>query len=218
VLLIFDCDGVLVDTEPLSNRCFSEALNREGLQWDVAETMRRLMGRSMKSCIEIVEAELGRKVPVDFVDRLQERTFACFRDEGVRAVSGVAGAIDALEGAGVRTCVASSGDHGKMRITLGSAGLWDRFDGRIFSSTQVARGKPAPDLFLFAAERMGTAPADCVVIEDSVAGAQAARAAGMRAYGYVGAPHTDRAGLIESGATVFDDMRTLPTLLGVAAQ
>lgn len=217
MLVIFDCDGVLVDTEPLANRCFSEALNREGLQWDVAETMRRLMGRSMKSCIEIVEAELGRKVPADFVDRLQERTFARFREEGVRAVSGVAAAIDALERGGARTCVASSGDHGKMRVTLGGAGLWDRFDGRIYSSTQVARGKPAPDLFLFAAERMGVSPDDCVVIEDSSAGAQAARAAGMRAYGYVGAAHTDRAGLVQAGATLFDDMRGLPALLGVPA-
>jgi HAD superfamily hydrolase (TIGR01509 family) len=217
LLIIFDCDGVLVDTEPLSNRCFSEALRGEGLDWDVAETMRRLMGRSMKSCIEIVETQLGRKVPDDFVDRLQERTFACFREEGVRAVSGVVAALDALEHAGLRTCVASSGDHGKMRITLGSAGLWDRFDGRIFSSTQVARGKPAPDLFLFAAERMGASPDDSVVIEDSSAGAQAARAARMRAYGYVGAPHTDRAGLMEAGAIVFDDMRALPALLGVVA-
>lgn len=217
MLVIFDCDGVLVDTEPLSNRCFSEALNREGLGWDVAETMRRLMGRSMKSCVEIVEAELGRPVPADFVERLQEHTFTRFREEGVRAVAGVVAALDVLERAGVRTCVASSGDHGKMRITLGSAGLWNRFDGRIFSSTQVARGKPAPDLFLFAAERMGASPADSVVIEDSTAGAQAARAAGMRAYGYVGAPHTDRAGLVEAGATAFDDMRKLPILLGATA-
>lgn len=217
MLVIFDCDGVLVDTEPLSNRCFSEALNREGLAWDVAETMRRLMGRSMKSCVEIVEAELGRRVPGDFVERLQDRTFARFREEGVQAVPGVAEALDTLERAGLHTCVASSGDHGKMRITLGSAGLWNRFDGRIFSSTQVPRGKPAPDLFLFAAERMGASPADSVVIEDSSAGAQAARAAGMRAYGYVGAPHTDRTGLVEAGAIVFDDMRTLPALLGVPA-
>jgi len=214
LLVIFDCDGVLVDTEPMSNRCFAEALNREGLDWDVAETMRRLMGRSMKSCIEIVEAELGRKVPADFVERLQERTFARFRDEGVRAVPGVVAALDALERAGLATCVASSGDHAKMRITLGGAGLWDRFDGRIFSATQVARGKPAPDLFLFAAERMGVAPADSVVIEDSSAGAQAARAAGMRAYGYVGAAHTDRAGLVEAGAIVFDNMLGLPALVG----
>ena len=215
MLVIFDCDGVLVDSEPLSNRCFTDALNREGLGWDVAETMRRLMGRSMKSCIEIVEAELGRKVPADFVERLQDRTFACFREQGVHAVSGVVAALDVLESAGTLTCVASSGDHVKMRLTLGSAGLWDRFDGRIFSATQVARGKPAPDLFLFAAERMGVQPADSVVIEDSSAGAQAARAAGMRVFGYVGAAHTDRAGLVEAGATVFDDMRRLPALIGV---
>lgn len=213
MLVIFDCDGVLVDTEPLANRCFSEALNGEGLQWDVAQTMRRLMGRSMKNCIEIVEAELGRPVPRDFVDRLQARTFATFRREGVRAVPGVVAALDMLERAGARTCVASSGDHGKMRITLGGAGLWDRFDGRIFSSTQVARGKPAPDLFLFAAERMGAAAGDSVVVEDSVAGVEAARAAGMRAFGYAGAPHTDRAGLAAAGAAIFDDMELLPALV-----
>src|SRR4029078_1957078 len=116
----------------------------------------------------------------------QDRTFACFRDEGVHAVPGVIAALDTLEHAGMRTCVASSGDHGKMRITLGSAGLWDRFDGRIFSSTQVARGKAAPHLFEFAAARMGVPPTDSVVVEDSTAGSQAARTAGMRAYGYVG--------------------------------
>src|SRR5262245_9893541 len=118
MLIIFDCDGVLVDTEPVSNRCFSEALNREGLAWDVPETMRRLMGRSLKSCIAIVEAELGRALPADFVERLQVETFAAFKREKVGAITGVEAAIDALDAAGHRTCVASSGDLDKMRITL----------------------------------------------------------------------------------------------------
>ncbi|HJQ59403.1 MAG TPA: HAD family phosphatase [Vineibacter sp.] len=213
MLIIFDCDGVLVDTEPVSNRCFSAALNREGLAWDVPETMRRLMGRSLASCVAIVEAELGRALPPDFVDRLQEETFAAFARERVGAVPGVVAAIDALEAAGHQTCVASSGAHDKMRITLGGAGLWQRFDGRIFSATQVARGKPFPDLFLLAVRDMGAAPADCVVVEDAVAGTQAAIAAGMRVLCYAGAPYADRAGMAAAGGTLFDDMRQLPGLV-----
>jgi len=214
MLIIFDCDGVLVDTEPVSNRCFSQALNREGLAWDVPETMRRLMGRSLKSCIAIVEAELARKLPADFIERLQVETFAAFRRERVGAVAGVEAAIDALEAAGHRTCVASSGDIAKMRITLGGAGLWDRFDGRIFSATQVSRGKPFPDLFLLAAREMATAPADCLVVEDAVAGTQAAVAAGMRVLCYAGAPYAEREGMTDAGGTLFDDMRQLPALVG----
>jgi HAD superfamily hydrolase (TIGR01509 family) len=214
MLVIFDCDGVLVDTEPVSNRCFSQALNREGLAWDVPETMRRLMGRSLKSCVDIVEAELGRRLPADFIERLQSETFAAFRSEKVGAVAGVAAAIDALESTGHRTCVASSGEIDKMRITLGGAGLWQRFDGRIFSATQVPRGKPFPDLFLLAAREMGTPPSDCVVVEDAVAGTQAAIAAGMRVLCYAAAPYADRDGMSAAGGTLFDDMSRLPGLVG----
>ncbi|HEX2839828.1 HAD-IA family hydrolase [Hyphomicrobium sp.] len=214
MLIIFDCDGVLVDTEPVSNRCFSAALNREGLAWDVPQTMRELMGRSLKSCVAIAEAALGRALPADFVDRLQAETFAAFRREGVNAIAGVAEAIDALEAAGHRTCVASSGDIGKMRITLGGAGLWDRFEGRIFSATQVARGKPFPDLFLLAAREMKAAPDACLVVEDAVAGTEAAVAAGMRVLCYAAAPYADRDGMAAAGGEVFADMRQLPLLVG----
>ncbi|TXL71302.1 HAD-IA family hydrolase [Vineibacter terrae] len=214
MLIIFDCDGVLVDTEPVSNRCFAAALNREGLAWDVPQTMRELMGRSLKSCVAIAEAALGRALPADFVDRLQAETFAAFRREGVNAIAGVAEAIDALEAAGHRTCVASSGDIGKMRITLGGAGLWDRFEGRIFSATQVARGKPFPDLFLLAAREMKAAPDACLVVEDAVAGTEAAVAAGMRVLCYAAAPYADRDGMAAAGGEVFADMRQLPLLVG----
>jgi len=124
VLVIFDCDGVLVDSEPIANTCFARALQREGLNWSVEETMRRLMGRSMKSCVEIVEGELGRALPVDFVDRLQADTLQAFHDAPLRAVPGVIAAIDAIEAAGALTCVASSGGFDKMRVTLGITGLW----------------------------------------------------------------------------------------------
>jgi len=212
VLVIFDCDGVLVDSEPLANTCFARALQREGLDWTVEETMRRLMGRSMKSCVEIVEGELGRALPDDFVDRLQADTMRAFRDAPLKTVPGVVQAIDAIEAAGIATCVASSGSLDKMRVTLGITGLWSRFEGRIFSSSQVPRGKPFPDLFLHAAIEMNEQPFDCAVVEDSLPGVQAARAAGMRALAYVGATHSDAAALQAAGGRTFDQMSSLPML------
>jgi HAD superfamily hydrolase (TIGR01509 family) len=214
VLVIFDCDGVLVDSEPLSNTCFARALRREGLDWSVEETMRRLMGRSIKSCVEIVEGELGRSLPADFVEKLQADTMQIFCDAPLQPVPGVAAAIDAIEAAGATTCVASSGGLDKMRVTLGLTGLWDRFEGRIFSATEVSRGKPFPDLFLHAALRMNRQPVDCTVVEDSLPGIQAARAAGMRAMAYVGAAHTDGAALMTAGGRPFDAMAKLPALVG----
>jgi HAD superfamily hydrolase (TIGR01509 family) len=217
VLVIFDCDGVLVDTELASNRCFAAALNEIGLAWSVEQTMARLVGRSMKSCVEIVERELGRAVPADFVAHLQQRTFDSFRREGIAATPGLPGALDALDGAGVPYCVASSGEIEKMRLTLGLSGLLPRFERHMFSATMVPRGKPFPDLFLHAARGMGAAPADCVVVEDAVPGVTAARAAGMRALAYAAAPHADRTGLAAAGGTLFDDMAQLPALLGLVA-
>lgn len=214
MLVIFDCDGVLVDSEPLSNTCFARALRREGLDWSVEETMRRLMGRSMKSCVEIVERELGRSLPADFVEKLQVDTMQIFCDAPLQPVAGVAAAIDAIEAAGAATCVASSGGLDKMRVTLGLTGLWDRFEGRIFSATEVSRGKPFPDLFLHAALCMNRQPFECTVVEDSLPGIQAARAAGMRAMAYVGAAHTDGAALMTAGGRPFDAMAKLPALVG----
>ena len=213
VLVIFDCDGVLVDSEPLSNTCFARALQREGLDWDVEETMRRLMGRSLKSCVEIIEKILARRLPEDFVHRLQAETLQSFKEAPLRAVPGVAEAIDALEAAGIETCVASSGGFDKMEVSLGVTGLYSRFEGRIFSASQVARGKPFPDLFLHAAIAMNVQPFDCVVVEDSVPGVQAAKSAGMRVLGYTGAPHTDRDAMGAAGAFLFSDMGQLPELV-----
>ena len=212
MLVIFDCDGVLVDSEPLANTCFARALQREGLDWSVEETMRRLMGRSMKSCVEIVEGELGRALPADFVDHLQFDTMQAFHDAPLEPVPGVVEAIDAIEAAGIATCIASSGGLDKMRVTLGITGLWSRFEGRIFSSSQVPRGKPFPDLFLHAALQMDQQPFFCTVVEDSLPGIQAARSAGMRALAYVGAPHTDAEALSAAGGRPFESMSALPML------
>ena len=213
MLVIFDCDGVLVDSEPLANASFSRALKAQGLDWSAEETMRRLMGLSLKSCVEICEAELGRKLPDDFVEKMQVITYQSFRDAPLQAVAGVKEAVTALQEAGLDTCVASSGAVEKMRFTLGLTGLWDLFDGRIFSSSQVPRGKPFPDLFLHAAINMNVQPFDCVVVEDSVPGIQGARSAGMRAMAYAGAPYADSSALRVAGGELFDDMKALPGLV-----
>ena len=213
MLVIFDCDGVLVDSEPLSNTVFARALNREGLDWTVEETMRRLMGRSVKACVEIIEGLLARQLPEDFVHRLQAETLQAFRDSPLQPVPDINEAIDKIEAAGVRTCIASSGGFDKMEVSLGVTGLLSRFEGRIFSSSQVSRGKPFPDLFLHAAISMNEQPVDCVVVEDSVPGALAAKAAGMRVLGYVGAPHADRDTMGAAGAFLFNDMKQLPELV-----
>ena len=213
MLVIFDCDGVLVDSEPLANASFSAALRTVGLDWTIEETMRRLMGRSVKSCVEICEAELGGKLPDDFVATLQVQTYQRFRDAPLEPVPGVKQAVLALQQAGLATCVASSGAVEKMRFTLGLTGLWELFEGRVFSSTQVSRGKPFPDLFLHAALSMNVQPFDCVVVEDSVPGIQAAKSAGMRALAYAGAPYADRDALAKAGGFLFKDMKELPELV-----
>lgn len=213
MLVIFDCDGVLVDSEPLACASFSRALKAQGLDWSVEETMRRLMGLSLKTSLEICEAELGRELPGDFLEKMQAVTYQTFRDAPLQAVAGVKDAVTALQAAGLDTCVASSGAPEKMRFTLGLTGLWDLFDGRIFSASQVPRGKPFPDLFLHAAISMNVQPFDCVVVEDSLPGVQAARAAGMKALAYAGEPYANRDALQKAGGQVFDDMKQLPGLV-----
>jgi HAD superfamily hydrolase (TIGR01509 family) len=213
LLVIFDCDGVLVDTEPLANASFSRALRAQGLDWSPEETIRRLMGLSLKSCVEIVEAELGRNLPDDFLETMQAYTYQSFRDAPLQPIGGVKEAIVALQKAGCDTCVASSGSPEKMRFTLGLTGLWDLFDGRIFSASQVPRGKPFPDLFLHAAIAMNVQPFDCVVVEDSVPGVRAARSAGMRALAYAGESYANPAALKQAGGEVFEAMKQLPELV-----
>ena len=205
-LVIFDCDGVLVDTEPVANRVLAEMVSAEGLPTTAAESMRRYMGRSMPAVITTIEAELGRELGPAFADEYYRRIFAAF-DRELTEVPGAAAAVDAVERAGMAVCVASSGPYEKMRRTLGRSGLLPRFEGRIFSATEVARGKPFPDLFLHAASRMEVAPGECVVVEDSPAGVAAARAAGMRAVGLAG-PLGAQA-LIDAGAEPIEQLGDL---------
>jgi HAD superfamily hydrolase (TIGR01509 family) len=207
-LVIFDCDGVLVDSERIAVEVDVELL--AGLGWPLSaeEIVERFMGRSTEYMSAEIRARVGDSLPDDWEAQF-ERRYREALEAQLKPVDGIPEVLDEIE---VPTCVASSGSHEKMRFTLGLTGLYERFDGRIFSALEVAEGKPAPDLFLHAAERMRASPAGCAVIEDSVYGVQAARAAGMRALAYGGgltAP--DR--LAAEGATVFGHMQELPGLL-----
>ena len=210
-LVIFDCDGVLVDSERIAVRVEAEFLAELGWPLSQAEIVERFMGRTTEHMDEAIEAQLGSRLPGDWRDQFQRRYREAFAAELVP----VDGVLDALDQIAVPTCVASSGSHDKLRFTLGHTGLYERFEGRIFSGYEVANGKPAPDLFLHAAARMGAGPARCAVVEDSLYGVLAARAAGMRVFGYAGGlTPADR---LEGEATVvFEDMRELPRLLADA--
>jgi HAD superfamily hydrolase (TIGR01509 family) len=207
-LVIFDCDGVLVDSERLSVRVESATLTELGWPLSEAEVVERFMGRSDTYMWAAIEEQLGAALPGDWKELLQRRYREAFEAE----LAPVPGVVEALDGLTVPACVASSGSHDKMHYTLGRTGLYARFEGRIFSSTEVANGKPAPDLFLHAAERLGAHPAACAVVEDSAYGVQAARAAGMLALAYTGGL-TPAHRLQGPGTVLFGDMRELPEIL-----
>lgn len=209
-LVIFDCDGVLVDTETIANRVLAELITRAGLPTTTAQSVERYLGRSMVSVCELIENDLGRRLPPDFVASYYEGIYTEF-DAVLQAVPGAAAALDTLEERGLATCVASSGPHEKMRRTLGATGLLGRLEGRIFSASDVGRGKPFPDLFLHAAARMGVDPGACAVVEDSPAGVEAAIAAGMVAIGFAGLLGT--APLVTAGAIPVGSMGELAALI-----
>lgn len=206
-LVIFDCDGILVDTEGLGNRRLADWLTQAGYPITYEDCRRRFAGRSMVSIKAEVEAH-GVPLEGDFVERWNLALPDLFAN-GVEPVPYVRDFIGDVQAAGLAFCVATSARLTKMQITLGATGLLPLFEGRMFSATMVGKGKPAPDLFLHAAEALGFAPADCVVIEDSVPGTQAGIAAGMRVFSYCGDPMADRDGLMAAGGLLFDDMRAL---------
>ena len=207
-LVIFDCDGVLIDSERIAVRIDAMVLARLGWHLSEEEVVERFLGRSEEAMVAEIEEHLGRELDDDWETEFHGLYREAFEAE-LRPVDGVVEALDAIT---TPTCVASSGSHEKMRYTLGLTGLYDRFAGRIFSASEVANGKPAPDLFLHAARRLGAEPSACAVVEDSRYGVEAARAAGMRALGYAGGL-TPAERLEAAGAVVFDDMGELPRLL-----
>jgi HAD superfamily hydrolase (TIGR01509 family) len=213
-LVIFDCDGVLVDSEVIACRVDADTLTRHGYPITADQVLDRFLGRSMREVNLEVEAELGRSLPDDFSTQLLDELYRSFAAE-LEAVPHIHQTLDTIA---QPVCVASSGSHERMRISLGRAGLYDKFAPHIFSATQVRNGKPAPDLFLFAAEQMAMSPKQCLVIEDSAPGIAAALAAGMTVLGFHGGSHC-RPGYADTlraaGAVVtFDDMRKLAGLIG----
>jgi HAD superfamily hydrolase (TIGR01509 family) len=207
-LVIFDCDGVVVDSESISDEVFEDFIRPLGVDLPLAKRHELFLGRRLAECVAIVEGLTGRPVPAEALDRYRAERDRAMR-ERVRPIAGIRAV---LEGLAVPYCIASSGEHSKMQATLGSTGLMPLFAGRIFSATEVARGKPAPDIFLYAAEKMGASPGRTAVIEDSVNGVLAARAAGMTVFAFAGLVDAER--LAAAGAhVVFTRMPDLPPLL-----
>lgn len=207
-LVIFDCDGVLIDSERLAVKVDVQVLRELGWPLSEEEVIERFVGRSDRDTEAAIEAHLGRKLPPGWEEQFKPLYDQAFAAE----LTPVEGILEALNRIMLPSCIASSGTREYLRYMLGLTGLYQRFAGRIFSVEDVASGKPAPDLFLHAAERMEAKPAACVVVEDSRAGVEAARAAGMRVLGFAGGLST--AELLDGPNTiVFDDMRKLPWLL-----
>ncbi len=210
-MVIFDCDGVLVDSEPISNGVMQRSLARYGLPLPLDEVMRIFVGGTLEGGFMRAK-ERGADLPADWVSQIDAEICVALEAQA-EAITGVVQVLDALEGAGIPYAVASNGPHRKMGITLGCTGLKARFDGRIYSADDVKNPKPAPDVYLKAATDAGVGPARCAVIEDSASGARAGKAAGMAVFGFAADTPADR--LRPVCDQIFDKMAELPRLLGV---
>lgn len=216
-LVIFDCDGVLVDSEPILNRVLAETLTEFGFPITYAEVTQKFIGKSLKTCLEIIETSYKKLLPENFVELCKERGIVTLEEE----LKPVPGITEVLEQMTLPKCVASNSSLRHIQMVLKVTGLLSKFDGKLYSANDVSRPKPFPDVYLYAAEQMNTKPEDCAVIEDSVPGVQAASAAGMTVFGYADQsdtlcvkPEAYRTALAEAGAKiVFHDMRQLCQLL-----
>src|SRR5215218_7233747 len=215
-LVVFDCDGVLVDSEMIACAVEARALTAAGYPITAAEVAHRYAGVPDVDMRRAIEEESGRTLPGDHAARCAAEVEDVFRRE-LRTVQGIAAVVDAVKASGRPVCIASSSAPERLRLALGLTGLWERFAPHVFSAKMVARGKPAPDLFLLAARTMQVEPAACLVVEDSAPGIRAARAAGMTAIGFTGGSHCGArhdARLSEAGAELIcADARALGLLL-----
>ena len=184
-LVIFDCDGVLIDSEIISARMLVQELARLGVRIDLAYVARHFLGRSYPTVMATIRQDFGLDLPPSFEEDYRERLLEGFR-RGLRIMPGVTGVLDAL---GVPWCVATSSSPRRVAMSLALTGLTERVGGRLYTASQVRNGKPAPDLFLFAAAQMGADPARSLVIEDSLTGLCAAQAAGMAVWQFTGGSH-----------------------------
>ncbi|MGF1527924.1 MAG: HAD family hydrolase [Candidatus Competibacterales bacterium] len=212
-LVIFDCDGVLVDSEILTSHLLAAAVSAAGWPTTPAQSRARFLGRSMDCVVSMVEAHTGRPLPLPWLAAFEAERDAAFRRQ-LRPVPGVVALLQRLGARGYPLCVASSGSLAKMRLTLGLTGLAPYFGDRLYSAQQVPRAKPHPDVFLYAARQMGVAPERCWVVEDSLNGVRAAVAAGMAVWAYV--PEGDGADHARAGGRVFAAMADLSRAWGLA--
>ena len=213
-LVIFDCDGVVVDSEPLTLQLIRDDLAARGLPLDLTKTTDLFMGGTISGA-GAQAREMGADIPEDWVDLIYDKVFAALACK-VEPIPGIGAVLDRLDRQGIAYAIGSNGPHRKMEITLARCGLAARFAGRTYSREDVAAPKPAPDVYLLAASQAGVAPQDCVVIEDSATGAQAAVAAGMAVFGF--ARETPRAKFEGLTELLFDDMGQLPALLGLPTE
>lgn len=207
-LIIFDCDGTLVDSEVITNKVFAQMLSELGIYMSPNEVFETFVGQSMEQCLNQIRQMTDEEPPADFLEDYHNRTVKAL-EENLQPVTGIHEVLDNLE---VPYCVASSGSHKKMQKTLGITNLLQKFDGQIYSVHDVENGKPAPDVFFYAARQNNVRPRDCAVIEDTPIGVKAGANAGMTVFGY--AAHTPAEWLRDAGADyVFDSMVDLPELL-----
>lgn len=209
-LVIFDCDGVLIDSEAVASRVVASALADVGWKLSPAESQAIFLGLSLRQMVPMIEARLGRALPTDWTDGLRTRMLAALAEEA-EAMPGAEDMLLAVSALGLPWRVASNSSHEEMGVKFRRTGLDHLTNGRLHSHRDVARGKPAPDLFLAAAAAEGVAPECCVVVEDSVPGAQGGIAAGMTVLGY--APGGGGAGLRAAGAWPVADLAHVPLLL-----
>eukprot|EP01036_Dinobryon_divergens_P053692 gene53692-71754_t len=216
-LVIFDCDGVLVDSEPIALDVLVDALALKGIVMDAEGAAERFLGRSIASMADVVRQEFGVEIDQEFLRQMREALYARFRRE-LQPIPGIGRVVAGLKARGISRCVASSSQRERIELSLAATGLLELFEPSIFSATMVANGKPAPDLFLYSADRMGVSPSRTVVIEDSVAGVTGARAAGMTVIGFLGGTHHTPANatmLRDAGAAhIAYTMAEVGTLLG----
>jgi HAD superfamily hydrolase (TIGR01509 family) len=216
-LVIFDCDGVLIDSEIVVCRLVGEAFTALGYPMTLDQVITRYAGRPQNEMISEIERDWGRAVPDRYFTEMKRRVADAYASE-LRAMPGVAAMLDALR---IPFCVASSAYPEKLELGLRRTGLYDRFAPHIISASLVARGKPAPDVFVYAAGWMRMPVGRCLVVEDSIPGVRAARAAGIRVVGFVGGAHcapNHAEALIEAGADlVISDLGELPCLVEFGA-
>jgi HAD superfamily hydrolase (TIGR01509 family) len=209
-LVIFDCDGVIVDSEPVANRILAESLTQLGWPMDATESTRIFLGVSLRDMVPTIEARIGGKVPETWRSAVAERIVSALADEA-RPIAGAVEVLRELTAMGVPWRVASNSSHAEMRAKFARIGITDLVAGRVHSQADVPRAKPAPDLFLAAARAEGADPAECIVIEDSLPGVRGAVAAGMDCLGF--AHHSDAAALRSAGAVPFQSMAEVPALI-----